>query len=84
MSAEPSLSPLHNHSFSNSPPNALKHTNNPSTSQFGAAPATIAKTEQMIKLTLNAIFRPMISAVIPQNSAPANMPTYAAMVRPLG
>jgi len=25
-----------------------------------------------------------MSAVMPQNSAPANMPTYAAMVRPFG
>jgi hypothetical protein len=66
------------------PPNALKQTNKPRTSQFGAAPATIANTLHTSRLTLKAILRPMISAVMPQNSAPTSMPTYTAIVNPLG
>lgn len=65
-------------------PKALKHTNTPNTSQLGLAPATMAKMEQITKDTLNAILRPKTSAPIPQNSAPTSIPTYTAMVRPLG
>ena len=43
--------------------------------QFGAAPATVAKMEQMKRDTLNANRRPMISALMPQNKAPINIPT---------
>jgi len=64
-------------------PKADKHTNKPSTNQFGEAPATMAKTEQIINEVLNANLRPIISADRPQNIAPASMPTYTAMVRPL-
>lgn len=63
-------------------PNALRHTNVPRTSQFGLAPATIAKTLHISRLQLNATFRPMMSAPSPQNSAPTNMPTYTAMTSP--
>jgi len=63
-------------------PNAERQVNRPSTNQFGEAPATIAKAEQMNSETLNAMRRPMMSAPRPQNRAPTNIPTYTAIVRP--
>jgi hypothetical protein len=42
----------------------------------------IAKMEQISRLTLKAVFRPIISADRPQNRAPVSIPTYAAMVNP--
>jgi hypothetical protein len=54
------------------PNNAMKTARE---AQFGAAPATVAKIEQMKRDTLNANRRPMISALIPQNKAPMSMPT---------
>lgn len=56
-------------------PNALSEMNKPSTIQFGEAPATIVKTEEMNSETLNAKRRPITSADMPQNSAPTSMPT---------
>ena len=62
-------------------PNADKDTNKARTIQFGEAPATIAKIEQMNKEVLNAILLPMISAEKPQKRAPANIPQYTAIVK---
>lgn len=64
-------------------PNALRQMNSPKTYQFGDAPATIVKMEEMNSDTLNAKRRPMISAEIPQKSAPTSIPTYTAIVNPV-
>lgn len=63
-------------------PKALRQTKRPSTIQLGEAPATMAKMEHIISEQLKAHLRPMMSADRPQKSAPTNIPTYAAMVRP--
>jgi len=65
-------------------PKELSAMNSPRIGQFGAAPATMAKMEQIMREKLKAIFLPMISALIPQKSAPMSIPEYAAMVMPLG
>jgi hypothetical protein len=62
------------------PPNPRKAINVASAGQLGEAPAIVQNTEQMNKLTLNAIFRPIMSALIPQNKAPNSMPMYTAIV----
>jgi hypothetical protein len=56
-------------------PKLLKHTNSPSTSQLGLAPATMANTEHISSEKLKAVLRPMTSALMPQNRAPTSMPT---------
>ena len=62
-------------------PNADKDVNKARTIQFGEAPATIAKIEQINKEVLKASLLPMMSAENPQKSAPANIPQYTAMVK---
>ena len=64
-------------------PNAERQTKRPSTTQLGAAPATIAKMAEMKSETLNAMRRPIMSAERPQNRAPTSIPTYTAIVKPL-
>lgn len=64
-------------------PNAEVAMKNPSDSQFGDAPATIVKIAHIKSDTLKEVLRPMISALKPQNSAPTNIPTYTAIVKPL-
>lgn len=63
-------------------PNADSETQSPSTIQFGEDPAMMAKIEHIKRDVLKANFRPMISALKPQNRAPSNIPVYAAIVRP--
>jgi hypothetical protein len=47
----------------------------PSIIQFGEAPATIAKTDEIMREKLKANLRPTTSAERPQKRAPINMPT---------
>lgn len=65
-------------------PKAARLTNSPRTGQFGDAPAIMAKIEDIINDTLKANFLPIMSADKPHHKAPTSMPTYAAIVKPLG
>lgn len=44
----------------------------------------MAKIEDIINDTLKANFLPIMSADKPHHKAPTSMPTYAAIVKPLG
>jgi hypothetical protein len=61
-------------------PKAAKATKKAREFQLGAAPAMMVKAEQTNRETLKANFRPMMSAVEPQKSAPTRMPVYRAIV----
>lgn len=57
------------------PPKPKKAIKTAKATQFGDAPATIVKNEQMNRETLNANRLPIISPLMPQNSAPKSIPT---------
>lgn len=61
-------------------PKAESAVKNPHAGRLGLAPDTIVASEVISKVTLNAIFLPMISAPKPQKIAPMSSPTYSETV----